>query len=96
MEQWLRDLSLAPKSKVHIRSLMPLVLKCVERWGAIELGKNPVTLVRVKNASKRLKWPQILTGAKDRARQRKLLVKCRIRIVWDHLGLFPPQLVPAQ
>jgi integrase len=60
MEQWLRDLPLAPKSKVHIRSLMHLVLKCAERWGIIEIGKNPVTLVRVKNASKRLKRPQIL------------------------------------
>jgi len=63
MEQWLRDLPLAPKSKVHIRSLMHLVLKCAERWGLIEIGKNPVTLVRVKNASKRLKRPQILEVA---------------------------------
>ncbi len=63
MEQRLRDLPLAPKSKVHIRSLMHLVLKCAERWGVIEIGKNPVTLVRVKNASKRLKRPQILEVA---------------------------------
>jgi hypothetical protein len=38
-----------------------LVFKCAERWGIIELGKNPVTLVRVKNASKRLKRPRVLT-----------------------------------
>ena len=63
MEQWLRDLLLAPKSKVHIRSLMHLVMKCAERWGVIEIGKNPVVLVRVKNASKRLKRPQILEVA---------------------------------
>ena len=60
MEQWLRDMPLAPKTKVHIRSLMHLVLKCGERWGVIEMGKNPVTLVRIKNASKRMKRPQIL------------------------------------
>jgi integrase len=60
MEQWLRDLPLAPKSKVHIRSLMHLVLKCAERWGIIEIGKNPVTLVRVKNASKRLKRKRVV------------------------------------
>jgi hypothetical protein len=35
-------------------------LKCAEGWGVIEIGKNPVTLVCVKNASKRLKRPQIL------------------------------------
>jgi len=39
---------------------MHLVFKCAERWGIIELGKNPVSLVRVKNASKRLKRPRIL------------------------------------
>src|SRR5277367_595053 len=39
---------------------MHLVFKCAERWGIIELGKNPVSLVRVKNASKRLKRPRVL------------------------------------
>ena len=63
MEQWLRDLSLAPKSKTHIRGIMHLVFKCAERWGIIELGKNPVSLVRVKNASKRLKRPRVLDVA---------------------------------
>ncbi len=63
MEQWLRSLALAPKTKVHIRSLMHVVMKCAERWGVIEVGKNPVTLVRVKNASKRMKRPQILEVA---------------------------------
>jgi integrase len=60
MEQWLRDMPLAPKSKTHVRGIMHLVFKCAERWGVIELGKNPVSLVRVKNASKRLKRPRIL------------------------------------
>ena len=60
MEQWLRDLQLAPKSKSHVRGIMHLVFKCAERWGIIELGKNPVSLVRVKNASKRLKRPRVL------------------------------------
>ena len=60
MEQWLRDLPLAPKSKSHVRGIMHLVFKCAERWGIIELGKNPVSLVRVKNASKRLKRPRVL------------------------------------
>jgi integrase len=37
-----------------------LVFKCAERWGIIELGKNPVSLVRVKDGSKRLKRPRVL------------------------------------
>ena len=39
---------------------MHLVFKCAERWGIVELGKNPVSLVRVKNGSKRLKRPRVL------------------------------------
>ena len=63
MEQWLHDLPLAPKSKTHVRGIMHLVFKCAERWGIVELGKNPVSLVRVKNASKRLKRPRVLDVA---------------------------------
>jgi integrase len=61
IEQWLRDLELAPKTKAHIRSLMHLVFRCAERWCLIEMGKNPIALVRVKNCTKRLKRPRILT-----------------------------------
>jgi hypothetical protein len=43
MEQWLHDLPLAPKSKTHVRGIMHLVFKCAERWGIVELGKNPVS-----------------------------------------------------
>jgi hypothetical protein len=48
MEQWLRDLPVAPKSKTHLREIMHLVFKCAERWGIVELGMNPVSLVRVE------------------------------------------------
>lgn len=61
IEQWLRQLALAPKTKAHIRSLMHLVFTCAERWCLIEMGKNPIALVRVKDCTKRLKRPRILT-----------------------------------
>ena len=61
VEKWFRDLELAPKTKAHIRSLMHVIFKCAERWDLVEMGKNPITLVRVKNSSKRLKRPRILT-----------------------------------
>lgn len=50
VEQWLRALKLAPKSKAHVRGLMHLVFRCAERWCLIEMGKNPIALVRVKGA----------------------------------------------
>jgi integrase len=61
VEQWLRELKLAPKSKAHVRSVMHLIFTCAERWCLIEMGKNPIALVRVKDSTKRLKRPQILT-----------------------------------
>ena len=61
VEQWLRQLSLAPKTKAHIRGLMHLIFTCAERWGLIPVGKNPLSLVRVKDCTKRLKRPKILT-----------------------------------
>jgi integrase len=61
MELWLRELPLAPKTKTHVRGIMHLAFRCAERWGLIEMGKNPVALVRVKNASKRLRRPRVLS-----------------------------------
>jgi integrase len=61
VEQWLRELKLAPKTKANVRSLMYLIFTCAERWCLIEMGKNPIALVRVKNSSKRLRRPRVLT-----------------------------------
>ncbi len=61
IEQWFRQLKLAPKSKGNIRSLMHLIFTCAERWCLIEMGKNPISLARDKDCTKRLKRPRILT-----------------------------------
>ena len=59
VEDWLKDLDLAPKTKSHVRSLMHTIFQCAERW---ELpAKNPIKLVRVKGGTKRLKTPRVLT-----------------------------------
>ncbi len=59
VEDWLKSLKLAPKTKSHIRSLMHTIFQCAERWELIE--KNPIKLVRVKGGTKRLKTPRVLT-----------------------------------
>lgn len=58
VEDWLRRLELAPKTRSHIRSLMHTVFQCAQRWELVE--RNPIKLVRVKGGSKRLKPPRIL------------------------------------
>ena len=59
VEDWLRGLELAPKTKSHIRSLMHTIFQCAERWELTD--KNPIKLVRVKGGTKRLKTPRVLT-----------------------------------
>jgi integrase len=61
VEQWFKQLELAPKTKAHIKSLMHLLFRCAERWELVEMGKNPIAWVRVKGCTKRLKKPRVLT-----------------------------------
>jgi integrase len=61
VEHWLKQLDLAPKTKGHSRSLMHLLFECAMRWDLIQVERNPMSLVRVKGCTKRLKRPRILT-----------------------------------
>jgi integrase len=61
VEEWLKRLSLASKSKAHIKSIMRVLFNAAMRWEMIALGENPMRLVRVKNATKRKEEPRILT-----------------------------------
>jgi integrase len=58
VENWLKDLDLAPKTKSHVKSLMHTIFQCAERWELTD--KNPIKLVRVKGGTKRLKTPRVL------------------------------------
>ena len=61
VEDWLRHLPMAPKSRANIRGIMHSMFKCAGRWELIEMGKNPIALVRVKDCTKRLTTPRVLT-----------------------------------
>jgi len=58
VEDWLNGLKLAPKTKSHIKQLLHVIFGCAMRWELTD--KNPISLVRVKGGSKRLKHPRIL------------------------------------
>ena len=60
VEDWLKHLKLAPKTRGHIRGLMSTIFKCAQRWELI--GSNPMELVRVRDSSKRLQRPSVLTA----------------------------------
>jgi len=61
VELWLRELELAPKSKTHVRSLMHSLLEFAMFSGALEIGRNPISLVRTFGATKRIRKAPVLT-----------------------------------
>jgi integrase len=61
VEDWLKKLPMAPKSKTHIRSVMHLMFECATRWELFNEKRNPIALVRIKGGSKRRRRPAILT-----------------------------------
>jgi integrase len=61
VESWLAGLNLAPKSKAHLKNLMRLLFTCAMRWELVPYQHNPMSLVRVKDASKRIRQPIALS-----------------------------------
>jgi len=61
VEEWLKRLELAPKTKGHIHNLMRVLFNCAMRWELIDIGENPMKLVRVRGVSKRAEEPLVLT-----------------------------------
>ena len=61
VQDWLRKLPLAPKTKGHLRGLMYRLFEKAMLWELIPFERNPMSLVELKGVSKRLKPPRILT-----------------------------------
>lgn len=63
VEAWLRSLSLSPKTKAHMRSLMHVLFQCARRWEMTQV--NPIDLVR--QSARRRAIPRIITPGEFRA-----------------------------
>jgi len=61
IELWLRGLNLSPKSKAHVRGMLHLLMEFAMWTGALEISRNPIDLVVVKGATKRIRQPRSLT-----------------------------------
>lgn len=57
VEQWLRDLPLAPKTKVHVRNVLHVLYECGIRWELII--NNPIS--RVRQGGARLAEPEVMS-----------------------------------
>jgi integrase len=61
VEMWLDSLSLAPKSRTHIRGILSSLWNFAMWKQDLPLQVNPMSLVTVKGASKRIRQPRSLT-----------------------------------
>jgi integrase len=61
VELWLQSLELSPKSRTHVRSLMHSLVEFAMWAGVLTPGRNPISLVRNKGATKRVRRARSLT-----------------------------------
>jgi integrase len=61
VELWLDSLTLAPKSKVHIRGILSALWNYAMWKQDVPMQVNPISLVTIKGASKRIRKPRSLT-----------------------------------
>jgi integrase len=60
-ELWIASLPLAPGSKGSLRMILSLLLDYAQWRGDMEASRNPMSLVRIKNASKRVRHARSMT-----------------------------------
>jgi len=61
VQEWLKGLEAAPKTKGHIKAVMHRVFEKAMLWELVEWQRDPMQLVEIKGISKRQKRPLILT-----------------------------------
>lgn len=88
VELWLDSLTLAPKSKTHIRGLLRSVWDYAMWRGDVPVQRNPMELVTIKGATKRTRKPRSLSAEEFQSFVAKLEEPFRtIAIVSVCLGL---------
>jgi integrase len=61
VELWIKSLTLAPKSKVHIRGLINTIWDYAMWRGDVPTQRNPMELVQIRDASKRTRKARTMT-----------------------------------
>ena len=93
VEQWLRSLPLAPKSKVNLRSLLHLLFQHGRRWEITDV--NPIDLVRQRGGRRSI--PRVLSVREIRLMLEELSEPYRTMVlVAACLGLRASEIVGLQ
>ena len=92
VERWLKSLSLAPKSKANIRSLMHLLFEYARRWELAE--ENPIELVRQSGRRQRIprrlsaeEFQMLINELQEPCRTMAILAACLGLRIGEILGL---------
>jgi integrase len=83
VEQWLKGLDLAPRTRGHLHNLMRVLWNCAMRWELTEIGENPMKLVRVRGTSKREREPKVLGVAQFHLLLKELDDPFRTMVILD-------------
>ena len=83
VEQWLKGLDLASRTRGHLHNLMRVLWNCAMRWELTEIGENPMKLVRVRGTSKRQREPMVLSVAQFRPLLKALDEPFRTMVILD-------------
>ena len=83
VEQWLKGLDLAPRTKGHLHNLMRVLFNCAMRWELTDTGENPMKLVRVRDTSKREREPMVLSVVQFRRLLEELDEPFRTMVILD-------------
>jgi integrase len=83
VEQWLKGLDLASRTRGHLHNLMRVLWNCAMRWELTEIGENPMKLVRVRGTSKRRREPMVLNVAQSRLLLGELDEPFRTMVILD-------------
>jgi integrase len=93
VEEWLRSLTLAPKTKVNLRSLFHLIYEHARRWELTD--RNPIDLVRQRGGRRCI--PRVLTPGEIRLLLAQLVEPCHTMVmVAACLGLRASEIVGLQ
>jgi integrase len=109
---WLKSLSLAPKTKAHLKRMLHLLFERAMLWELVDVNRNPLDLVRVKGGSKREKQPTVLTPEEfqelaaeleEPYRVMAILAMCTglrisevLALHWEHLDLVAGSMLVQQ
>lgn len=93
VEQWIKNLQttprtrsekprpLAPKSKAHTKAVFHRLFECAMRWRYLTVQRNPMSLVEIPGASKRVRKIVLVPTEKYQKLLPKLPHHCRVMVV---------------